>query len=295
MPSARDFRLLNAASLAYLVTKTTRPTNTTDPVYRACEWISPPKGFTDDSGVNAVLVGRTVDGVVVSWRGTLPPNNTTAPLKARIADWIHDFEGLLVPSTSFPGLVHDGFRRAVASLWDQVLAEVLSLRLTEKLPVLICGHSKGGAMALLSAWRFWSQTASICPTAVVTFEGARAADGVFQGQMSHIPVTRYEYGVDIVPHCPPSPTFLSVIAYFLNENLSIPNLIYSSVGSMQYVTDSGVLKSPKSFVATEVLNLQRMARMTADALEFDPERLITDHEISPDSSLYKYFQANISG
>lgn len=117
----------------------------------------------------------------LSFRGTL-----TAGLAAE-ADWINDFHAELISDPRFPGKVHAGF----LSSFNNLVPFFDKLR-----PRYITGHSKGGALALLSGWYF-----RLADPIVVTFAAARPGNVGF-ARACTFPCFRFENPRDIVPRLP---------------------------------------------------------------------------------------------
>ena len=208
-------------------------------------WTAPPKAITaGPDAINAVLVGRVAEGIVVSFRGTLAPLDSTKPLDARLRDWVSDFEGDLIQSPEVPGMVHRGFFNDMLSLYGDLAHEIYTIaKAGDKLHVT--GHSKGGAMALLFA-RMWTSRRSLPPVErIVTFAGPRCGNDVFEASVDAmgIEVSRWEAGEDLVPHLPPT----SRVARFLTSRLGGVHgaYDYEPCGSLSFITDVGIINCPE--------------------------------------------------
>src|SRR4051794_25546920 len=97
-----DGRLLCASSAAYSAAAdgplAVRPA---DPFHIGAGFADPPTAFVGGRLlIDACLVGTTLDGVVVAFRGTLPLNVLSHPT---LADWHGDFNARPTPSPDFPG------------------------------------------------------------------------------------------------------------------------------------------------------------------------------------------------
>lgn len=89
------------------------------------------------------LVLGNADTVVVAFRGTEP---------RKLADWMTDLDVNLVPGPF--GRVHDGFRRALSHVWDELSACVVAFQ-DQGQSLWATGHSLGAALATLACahWR----------------------------------------------------------------------------------------------------------------------------------------------
>lgn len=71
-----------------------------------------------------------------------------------VDDWINSFTfGLF---SGYGGRVHKGFANSLDSIWDQFLAGIFDTN-TGQQPIWFTGHSLGGALATLAAWRAHSE------------------------------------------------------------------------------------------------------------------------------------------
>lgn len=88
-------------------------------------------------------IARDEQQAVLAFRGTEPN------------DWADLFNNLaLLPATEVgDAKVHEGFQKALYQVWPQVES-----KLPPNLPLIICGHSLGGALALLAAAKLSART-----------------------------------------------------------------------------------------------------------------------------------------
>jgi hypothetical protein len=167
--------------------------------------------------VDRALVGRIPEGVLVVFRGTLPPmdivNGRFVPSKEGIRtifrDWMNNLDIENRPNPDYDDArVHHGFARSTKNLWegaDGVKARVDAL-LADGGPrkLYITGHSKGGPLANLTAYRARKAWPDV-PVKVVTIAAARPGDRSFAEAYDRLGIdcVRYEVDTDLVPLVPP--------------------------------------------------------------------------------------------
>jgi hypothetical protein len=269
-------RLLCACGSAYAIVGD-EPALAPDPenVYLAgAGFVQPPTvvvGGPDK--IDGCLVGQIADGIVLAFRGTLSFDIHRIP---SLEDWVNDFNAEFTPAAGFPGFVHSGFLKALQALLPGIADAIANQRigaLADK-PVLITGHSKGGAMAGLMAWQL--QGVQGIPVKVITFAGAKPGTAAFRtaydDQIDH---TRYEYNNDIVPHLPPSQDG------FLNVLTSLPVVVvrftglrrfdYEQVGVLRFIDEnrqlhdeSPTLRAKRNLWLAEEIISGRIAQVFAD-------------------------------
>lgn len=125
---------------------------------------------------------------VVAFRGTQPD------------DW-HDLLDIsrFVPIPWDVGLVHKGFARALAKVWDDLRGAIDALPSTCR--IWLTGHSLGAALASLTAVRIGTRVSG-----VYTYGAPRIGNAVFAsriGQTLRQTSIRYVNDTDVVTHVPP--------------------------------------------------------------------------------------------
>jgi pimeloyl-ACP methyl ester carboxylesterase len=190
---------------------------------RACElaYNAEPEGplkFRSELGLDArlisadntqVYVAQNDQAIVVAFRGSEAPTTLDG-----LKDWLltNANNYLILPEgqsgTEFAAAgvgarFHRGFLEALAMVWEKLLTAVDQAQKTKERPLWITGHSLGGALALLAAWRFNRNFISV--KEIVTFGapmiGNDAAAKAFEQQFSG-KIFRYVDLEDVVPHLP---------------------------------------------------------------------------------------------
>ena len=101
---------------------------------------------------------------------------------------------------------HRGFMDALEMIWEPLLAAVNEAQKAKERPLWVTGHSLGGALALLAAWRL--QRNFVAVQEIVTFGapmiGNEAAAQAFEQEFPG-KIFRYVDLEDVVPHLPGEP------------------------------------------------------------------------------------------
>jgi triacylglycerol lipase len=173
--------------------------------------------------------------VLVSFRGTQEP-----------IDFIKNFN--FIPQSGsnlgIPGQIHGGFSESFLSIWPQLQSSVKEFSNLKK-PVVITGHSLGGAMATLAAVKLHQEGLKV--SMVYTFGQPRIGDKEFAVYVDKILGNRYHrvvYHNDLVARIPPSresvlqfskslPSFLS--SYFVTSAFDAR---YSHAGRFVFINES---------------------------------------------------------
>lgn len=294
MATGLTLRLLSAARHAYAITGdgpvAPRGPGTTAPASDCIGYGAPPQGvrsgpFNEDAG----LVGSIPEGVVVAIRGTTPPRPDQDPRQV-IVDWAGDAVATLLPAggqpPGFPGKVHLGFYKSFMRLWDRLSPRVAAaVEAHPQKTIFVTGHSKGGAIAPLAAWRL-SLDFPDHAIAVRTFAAARIGDGAFAERYNarltdHI---RYEFDDDIVPHLP----LETALAAALGAPKVVAILLtsidpgYGAVGKLAYVVGDGVIVADSPGPAAD-----RVTRLVGKlGRQGGPEYVIACHGIDALSDGY---------
>ncbi len=270
-------RLLCASVTAYSV-QNDQTIVQCPPYDQGVGFIQGPVGFASgNEKINACLVGTNADGVIVAFRGTLPPRSPDH--RQTLLDWINDFHAELITVDGLPGKVHEGFWGSLQSLWPQLVPEVKK-QMSGDRPLYITGHSKGGGMAHLAAMQLAVQEglkATVC-----TFAGPHPGNEAFAAAYNQaMASTRYEYADDLVPHVPPSLAFrhmFTTIPLFHDDpriaaHFQRLDLDYAAVGTLQFINWDGAIVGD-----APMLRFARFASLAKLIVRLGFETIVKDHD-----------------
>jgi triacylglycerol lipase len=192
-----------------------------------------PERFRSELGLEAklisvdntqVYVAQNDDAIVVAFRGSEAPNTLDG-----FKDWLltNANNYLILPAgqsgTEFVAAgvgarFHRGFLDALEMVWRPLAAEVTAALQAKERPLWITGHSLGGALALMAAWRCARNFITV--QEVVTFGapmmGNEAASQAFAREMPG-KIFRYVDLEDFVPHLPSVSLVANAYSHCLNE------------------------------------------------------------------------------
>jgi len=293
LPGNLNCILLNACGAAYNVKPGTN-VYAPDTIYSPnVPYVQNPQTACGGEGfINVATVGQCRFGIVVAFRGTLPPSKTDPD---SWLDWLQNFFAVPASSPSgpnqLPGQVHSGFFNGTASIIQQVHALVTACNPGPANPVFVTGHSKGGAMATIAAYLLSQNLAVPNVQPVITIASPKPGDVGFQSGFEKVlSQTRYENDKDLVPLVPPALDFIgrvtNIPALFvtsagrrlLHMLQSAKDWNYAPVGNMLFVT------SDFKVVADENLVSQRLdvvAEFVEDFLHQNFSSFGDDHTLLP--------------
>jgi len=171
-------------------------------------------------------VAESDAAVVVAFRGSEDPASVDG-----LKDWLltNASNFLILPEgrigTDFAAAgvgarFHRGFLGALAEIWEPLFAAVDAAQRRRERPLWVTGHSLGGALALLAAWRFQQQFLAV--HAVHTFGapmvGNDAAAAAFQREFPGR-IFRYVDALDLVPVLPTVSLIANTYTHCLAEQL----------------------------------------------------------------------------
>lgn len=154
-------------------------------------------------------VCENAESIVVAFRGSEKPNTLDG-----FKDWLltnaRNFlvlpEGRIGTDFAAAGVgarFHRGFMAALAEVWEPLLQTVEASLKAKRRPLWITGHSLGGAIALLAAWRFhqkFIEVHRIC-TFGAPMVGNKAAADAYHREFPN-KIVRYVDYCDMVPKLP---------------------------------------------------------------------------------------------
>jgi triacylglycerol lipase len=246
---------------------------------RACEIAYLPEAqgvprFQSELGLKAhlvsvdntqVYVAENDESIVVAFRGSEAPTTLDG-----LKDWLltNANNYLILPEgqsgTEFAAAgvdarFHRGFLDALAMIWDPLFAAVDRAQKAKERPLWITGHSLGGAIALLAAWRLRRNFLAV--QEVVTFgapmigndTAAKAFEQEFGGK-----IYRYVDLEDVVPHLPSVSLLANAYQHCVNEvALSAAQAAAAAAGLQALAQAPGSTAAIDPSVADQVWGLVR--------------------------------------
>ena len=222
------------------------------------------EAFRSQLGLDARLfsVGNTQaylatndDHIVVAFRGTESPATIDG-----LKDWLlTDAVNLLIlpegdlgtdfAAAGVDARWHLGFMKALADIWDPLFEAVAAELKKSERPIWVTGHSLGGALAVLAAWRFKRKFVPVHQ--LYTFGApmvgntvtAEAIDREFSGK-----IFRYVNAPDPIPKLP------------------TVSLIANQYGHCQKEIVLGVAETAEAVTTSAVAFFEQMAGRTADGV-----------------------------
>lgn len=251
--------------------------------------------------IDACYLVERDDSAILAFRGTLPPTqifNNPQLLFQVLFDWLNDGNIDLTKGAHLAGSVHRGFLRSLDALWSHVESFVAPVGDAGK-PLYVTGHSKGGGLAYLAAYRLLEKLA-LAPQALYSFAAPRVGDAAFASAFDNkiTKAYRVEFQDDLVPHLPPDtgawldqlPSLRKIADKFPHQAPHVENgaaaaeferlaakitgglLPYSSAGALQFYDWTNQLQHD-SFD----LKLKRECSLALKLL--DPVEVVNDHTI----------------
>lgn len=256
------------------------------------------------------------NAVVLVFRGTLPPwLGVEKPdmFFTVLNDWANDGRFPLVKGKQLAGLVHEGFLGSLDRLWQGILDFGIKQSVADGAELYITGHSKGGGLAYLAAYRL-TKTGTP-PAAVYTFAAPRVGNHDFASAFDTLiqEAWRFEYRDDIVPHIPPDTSaWLSIFEGLhalhskfpeVSPHLDLDSSVYSSFDKLMnnvmkrslpefsnYVSAGSLqfINWETSNILTDSIELatKRNLSLAIKLAEFKLDEIIKDHVGASDASYF---------
>ncbi len=227
------------------------------------------------------------DMIVVAFQGTITEFGVDGKFRMdSLIDWLQNFrvKQLKTSKTKLPGLVHEGFFSQLDLIADKV---VNALPTQGNKPIVVTGHSQGGAVATLATKRLADLGFPV--REAYTFAAPRSGDAAFVKSIK-TPIHRIEFGDDIVPHVPPT----LALGTFLTDALAkipafaVPDVLksyqgltkkmstrsYVGAGRLTYGSEGGDLLADRTAAQEQSLFKKR-----ALALMFAGKDLVEHHHM----------------
>jgi hypothetical protein len=236
--------------------------------------IKPPP---DSDAPVLALVGVIGNSVIVSFRGTVIANIEDDSEKWNLfilgmlcnvgGAFIEDDELHNAVLEVYGGKAHLGFTDLLDKVWNPIQSEV-HVQLGSDRELYLTGHSQGGALATLAAYRL--QKAGVPVNAVYTFGSPRVFDEKLYRDYA-IPHFRFEHKNDIVPLLPPHAAMREFINKLLDRitksTVRLHNVDYKHVGHLMYINENSEIEEDSPF-----LSLKRGVNLLGGI-----DRLVSDH------------------
>lgn len=245
--------------------------------------------------IEACFIGETEEGIIISFRGTLPFKVENAQM---IADWIEN----VLYATPRPYLknaqakVHEGFLDAVQKLETGIVFALSKLNKDNTKPIYLTGHSKGGAMAPIAAMIFKRKNI-FTANHVVTFAGPKPGDKLFaDAYNAQFPEsTNYENYLDIVPFMPPSTHTIDLLIKHIPKTWTYIQDILKKAEKWNYTPVSKVL-----YIKEDCSIIENPGDIINDIRLFDIGKTLASHpELVGDAHHvtcgYRYMKAICQG
>jgi hypothetical protein len=181
--------------------------------------------------IDACLVGRNADGVILAFRGTVPPQPDEHFCQS-LEDFANDIHLALVPAPGLPGRIHAGLAASLEGLWPLFLPDVLRLT-ADGTPLFVTGHSKGCLLACYAALRLALQE-NRKARAVYVFGSPSVGDPEFAARYRETITDhwRVEARNDIVPFLPQILPCLALRRWF---GVQDSRYEFRQVGALRYI------------------------------------------------------------
>jgi pimeloyl-ACP methyl ester carboxylesterase len=154
---------------------------------------------------------------------------------------------------------HKGFLEALQMIWASLLDAVNSAIETKERPLWITGHSLGGAIALMAAWRLLRNF--VCIHEIVTFGapmiGNEIASKAFEQEFSG-KIYRFVDLEDVVPHLPSVSLIANAYTHCPNEvGLSAVQVVTNGLEALKAAAGTQGVRAMNASLADQVWEVVR--------------------------------------
>lgn len=287
----RDGRILCAVNAASLISSDGK-VQQVQPYWGGAGFIDQPATVSAGAqGSFSALVGTTPDGVIVVLKGS----GTPSPVNhASFTDWINNLISLEpVEVKGLRGKVHPKAWQAMNALWPLVIPEV-EKRLKKDQVLLLAGHGKGGAMAILFGVK-WKMEGKPQKVEIVTFGAHMAGDVTFaEFDVDGLNLLKYVSDQDIVPLLPPDEAFIVDMQgseFFESVFVRALDWNYNEFGNEKLVSHS-TESAPRRAMVRVAERKQYLARLI-DSGEKGMKTIVEAHRCDCGSPIWKLLASDV--
>lgn len=169
------------------------------------------------------FVASDKDQVILSFRGTETKIDTFENMVSSVMQWLRNFNFAQTAKQGYR--VHSGFENELNSVYRSIAHMVRDHGATRK-KLLVTGHSAGGALATLAARRLRED--GIAVEGAYVFASPRVGDRSF-AESYNVPLYRFEYQDDIVPHVPFSPSVMAILDTIIEDFYPVVETLFPSL------------------------------------------------------------------
>lgn len=235
--------------------------------------------ISDNQTSFQAFVGSNEKYVIVSFAGT-----------SDFVDYLTDVtfasKGEFFPG--IPGRVHTGFLNVLEKSWPQLI-EMIKNHSTGRKPIILTGHSLGGAQAVISATRLAVMGFPV--DSLYIYSVPRIGDETYAKYVSRLfpnRIYRFVNNEDVVPRLPPPRVAAEAFSKIFPEDSREPvrdvfeALQYTHVGQLLIQNSKGQLLAPRDFAEDEDVDywsnvLERSRGRSLPAMVFTNWRMLFDH------------------
>jgi predicted esterase len=180
------------------------------------------------------FVASDEEKVILSFRGTETSIDSFDLLVSSVRQWLRNFNFAQTSTRGYK--VHKGFENELNGVYRFIPQMVCDHGAGWK-RLFVTGHSAGGALATLAARRLSEDGLPV--EGAYVFASPRVGDRSYADSYD-VPLYRFEYQDDIVPHVPFSPSVMAILDSIVEDFYPVietffPSLMNYTPGSVEYV------------------------------------------------------------